>query len=274
MRGVVGHGSEVRAVGRRLLLALPLGLSLFLLHGGASLADGPTIESAGGAYGYYWSPASIEVSPGGSVNFHSASGSVPHGVTWTGGPEKPSCSGVPIDEGKTSWSGSCSFTQAGTYSFYCPVHPTEMKGTIVATAGGAPPTGSPPPSGPAAAGAVASDLTLARRQRGATLRGSIQLLRAGPGSRLVVELTTRRARLLGPGHSGTMRVGRLVRSSPASGRFPLAVSLTPVARGALHDELALPVTVMVTVTSPEGDVFKRTRGVLMGNGAAPVRQAR
>jgi hypothetical protein len=211
---------------------------------------------------------------GGTVTFKSASGSVEHGVTWTGGPEKPSCSGVPIDEGKTSWSGSCSFAQAGTYSFYCPVHPTEMKGTITATASGTPPTGSPPPPGPQSAGAVASDLTLARRQRGATVRGSIQLLRAGSGSRLVVELTTRRARLLGPGHSGKMRVGRLVRSSLPSGRFGIAVPLARVARGALHDETALTVTVTVTVTSPDGEVFKRTRGVLMGNGAAPVRQAR
>jgi plastocyanin len=274
MRRVGGHGFRLRAGRRRLLLAAPLGLSLVLLHGAASLADGPTIQSAGGVYGYYWSPASVEVSAGGSVTFNSASGSVEHGVTWTGGPEKPSCSGVPIDEGKTSWSGSCSFAQAGTYSFYCPVHPTEMKGTITATAGGAPPTGSPPPPGPQSAGAVASDLTLAKRQRGGTVRGSVRLLRVGSGSRLEVELTAPRLRLFGPGHAGKMRVGRLVRSSPAAGRFPIVVSLARVARGALHDEVALPVTVTVTVTSPDGEVFKRTRGVLMGNGAAPVRQAR
>ena len=229
----------------------------------SSLADDPTVEAGGGIYGYYWRPANASVAPGGSVTFKNSSASVLHGVSWINGPETPSCAGVPIDDGKTSWSGTCSFAQAGTYSFYCPVHPTEMKGAITATAGG-PPSGNPPPSsGPPATGPVASDLKLAKRQRGSVVRGSIKLVQGGSGSRLVVELTAPRARLPGSGHTGKMRVGRLVRSSPRSGHLPFAVALARVARGALRDDETLPLTATITVTSPDGDVFKRIRGVVV-----------
>ncbi|HWO48131.1 MAG TPA: hypothetical protein VNM41_08725, partial [Solirubrobacterales bacterium] len=66
---------------RRVLFALPLGLALVLLPGAASMAEGPTIEAAGGGP-YSWSPSSAAVSAGGAVTFKNPSGSVLHGLTW------------------------------------------------------------------------------------------------------------------------------------------------------------------------------------------------
>ncbi len=40
----------------------------------------------------------------------------------------------------TKWSGACTFTQAGTYTFFCTVHGSEMTGTITVNTGGTPPT--------------------------------------------------------------------------------------------------------------------------------------
>jgi len=246
---------------RLLLVAVPAGFAA-IAFAAASLAAEPTIEAVGGGP-YAWSPSSAQTAPGGTVTFKNPSGSALHGVTWTGGPETPTCSNVPIDNGKTSWTGICSFTQAGTYSFYCPVHPIEMKGTIAVGSASSPSPGSPPPPGSPTDGAVATALKLAKKQRGRAVRGSIRLLRAGSGSRLVVELTASRKRLLGAGHAGKMRVGRLARSSPTSGRYRFAVSLRRVARRALRHGEALPLMTTVTVTSSDGDVFKRARAVVM-----------
>lgn len=258
--------SSRRHIGSRVgptLLATVVAFAAGLATASLSLADDPTVEASGGPYGYYWCPANASVAPGGSVAFRNSSASVMHGLSWKDGPEAPSCSGVPVDEGKTNWTGACAFAQAGTYSFFCPVHPTEMEGTITVSAGGSlggdpPPTSGQPPTGP-----VANELKLARRQRGGAVRGSLQLLRTGFGSRLVVELTAPRARLLGPSRAGKLRVGRLVRSSPPQGRLRFAVSLGHLARGALLDGKALPLTVKITMTSPEGGTFERTRGVVV-----------
>jgi hypothetical protein len=40
----------------------------------------------------------------------------------------------------TNWSGSCSFTQAGTYTFFCTVHGSEMTATVTVNGAGPPPT--------------------------------------------------------------------------------------------------------------------------------------
>jgi plastocyanin len=229
----------------------------------ASLAENPTIEATGGANGYYWSPESAAVSAGGAVTLKSPSVSVPHGVTWTGGPETPSCSGVPVNGSKTSWSGSCTFAQAGTYSFYCPVHPTEMKGTITTSSSEAVPNPPPPPTGTPADGPPLKTLKLARNQRGGAVRGFVNLSQAGAGSRLRVELLAARALLFGQGRPGTMQVGKLVRSSLEAGRFPFTVSLKRVARDALRLHERLQLKVKITITPPGGDVLRRTRPVVL-----------
>lgn len=227
----------------------------------------PVIESAAdGPYGsFVWRPPSAAIAPGGSVTFKSASAVIPHGVSWKGGPETPICSGVPIDEEKTSWTGSCTFAQPGAYAFVCTVHPVEMKGTINVSAGGTP---TPPPPAPGGSespvtGKVSAALKLARSQRGASVRGSIALSEASSGGRLAIDLLSRRAPLLGAGHAGTMRVGRLVRSNLRPGRLSFAVSLKRFARRALKREKDLPLTVRITLAPPGQKALKLTRKVVL-----------
>jgi plastocyanin len=254
----------MRGFWRQVLFAAPLGLALVFLSGAASLAESPTIEAAGGGP-YSWSPASAEVGAGGSVTFKNPSGSVLHGVAWTGGPEVPKCAGVPIDDFKTSWSGSCTFTQAGAYAFKCTVHP-EMTGKLTVSSSGTTPNPPPPagsPGGSSTGGSALKALNIAKRQRGNHVKGSVDVSQAGAGGRLQVDLFATRAMLFGSGHPGKMRVGRLTRSSLAEGHVSFTVSLKGVARRALRRDERLPLQVKVTVTPPEGDALRRTRAVIL-----------
>jgi plastocyanin len=95
-----------------------------------------------GAYSHYWSPPQTMTIAGGTVTIRNST-AVAHGVEWVGGPAKPECSsGVPVGTtpaaSGTQWSGTCTFTKAGTYTFYCTVHGPEMTGTITITTPGAP----------------------------------------------------------------------------------------------------------------------------------------
>jgi plastocyanin len=249
---------------RDFLFAVPLGLVLVLLPAATSSAVDPTIEAGGGGP-YYWRPSSASIGLGGMVAFKNPSGTVEHGVSWSGGPETPTCSGVPVDNGKTSWSGGCTFAQAGTYTFYCPVHPEEMKGTVTVSASGTIPPPPPPPPGKTpespSPGLTLQALRLAKSQGGGSVRGSIDLSQAG--GRLRVDLLAARASVLGQGLKGSMRVGHIVRPSLRAGSTSFGVSIAPAARKALrlHERLALKVT--VTVTTPQGDALRRTRAVTM-----------
>lgn len=265
---ILGAGRRRRSALRSLRPLLP-GLLLpaaLLGFAAVSSAGAPTVEAAGGYTGYYWAPSSPEVAAGGTVAFKNAT-AVPHGVSWASGPEAPSCTGVPVNEGKTNWSGSCSFAQAGTYRFYCPVHPTEMTGTVTVSSSGTVTTGPPPPSAESPesvlAGPVSKALVLGRAQSGGQVRGSIALSQAGAGARLEVDLFATRASLLGAGHAGTVRVGRLVRSSPGAGRVSFAVPLKRLARGALRRRGRLRLTVKLVVAPPHGEALKLTRGVVV-----------
>ncbi|HET9152741.1 MAG TPA: plastocyanin/azurin family copper-binding protein [Solirubrobacterales bacterium] len=101
------------------------------------LAAEPTIEVTGNSLATYaWTPSTAEVGGGGSVAFKNATANL-HGLVWESGPETPSCTGTP-SVGQANWSGSCTFAQGGTYKFYCPVHPTIMKGTVTVTGPAAP----------------------------------------------------------------------------------------------------------------------------------------
>lgn len=258
--------SPLPARRRRLLVALLLALAAALQSVSASSAEGPTIESASdGPYGYAWKPSTAAIGAGGSVTFRSTSAVIPHGVTWKSVPETPSCNGVPIDEEKTSWSGSCTFAQPGSYAFVCSVHPTEMKGTVTVSSGEAPPT-NPPPGGSSEsplAGRASSALRVARSQRGGAVRGSIALSQAAAGGKLEIQLLARRAALLGAGRSGTMRVGKLIRSHLNAGRLSFRVSLKRVARIALRGSERLALTVRITVRAPSQEPLKLKRGVVL-----------
>lgn len=245
-----------------------LGLALPLLAAGTVPAAGPTVEAGEGGYGggYSWSPSTAEVGAGAAVAFKNPSGSVPHGVVWESGPESPSCSGVPIGEGRTSWSGSCTFSQPGTYRFYCYVHPTEMKGTVVVSPSGTVTTtptipqesGESPPSG-----APVEALALPRRQHGETVRGSIGIKAAGAGGTLEVDLLVPRAAVSSSRLNGMLRAGRRIFSRVASGRLRFAVPLDSPARQALRRRGRLPLTIRLTVRPPQGEAVRLTRRVVL-----------
>jgi plastocyanin len=250
--------------GRLIPLALLLTSTAALHFVTGSSATGPTIEAAEGGGGYLWRPSSATVGPGGTVTFKSASGVVPHGVTWTGGPERPSCSGVPIDQEKTAWSGECAFAQPGTYDFVCYVHPVEMKGTITVSSAESPSSPAPSPGGATESplrGRASRALRLARSQRGTSVRGSVDLSPVSAGGRLEVLLLARRASLSAAGHSARKRVGRLVRSPLRAGRVSFSVSLRGPARRALRREGKLRLKVKVIVMPPGRAALTLTRGV-------------
>lgn len=139
---------------RNLLLFLLLGTFVAVLPAMASSETVPSVEAvstgqSGGIYShetFAWAPTQATISAGGSVMFSTGSTSAPHGVVWTSS-VKPTCSSsVPVGENNFGehWSGSCTFTQPGTYAFECSVHHREMTGTITVTAAGTTTTMSTP----------------------------------------------------------------------------------------------------------------------------------
>jgi plastocyanin len=252
---------------RQFLVVLVLGGAATLQFGAESSADGPAIEPAGAGTlenPFSWRPSTASIGAGGTVAFRNPSTTVPHGVHWTGGPEKPSCS-ASVEAEKTDWSGSCTFAQPGTYAFVCTVHPNEMKGTITVSSGEGPPP-PPPPGGPPESplqGSASSALKLAKSQRGASVRGSVALSQASAGGRLQVLLLARQASLSSVAAPPMSRIGRLVRSPLGAGRLSFAVPLKRVARRALRRRQRLSLTVRVIVTPPGGAALTLTRGVVL-----------
>ena len=145
--------------GHHLPLAVALTVAITLLP---AVANSEVINPEVKAVYPQWLPEQEAVKPGKTVKFVNANG-ILHGVHWTGGPKQPSCPGVPIDSSSSSWSGSCTFTQEGTYTFECTVHPV-MKGTIYVNA-----TGTIPPPPPTATTEAATSVTAT----GATLKGMV-----------------------------------------------------------------------------------------------------
>lgn len=122
---------------RRLVSTLIVSFVVLGVAAAGGLAAEPTIEVTGSSLATYaWTPSTAEVESGGSVAFKNATANL-HGLVWESGPETPSCTGT-SSVGKSNWAGSCSFAQGGTYKFYCPVHPTIMKGTVTVTGPAAP----------------------------------------------------------------------------------------------------------------------------------------
>jgi plastocyanin len=288
-----GAGSEDRGAfprGRHFVLAVIVGALLAITPVVASFATEPTIEAATGSYGYgfRWNPSTAEVKEGGTVAFQNTSTSVEHGVQWTGGPETPSCPGIPINEAKTSWKGTCTFTHPGTYTFRCVVHPTEMTATVTVSANGTatttntsisqqppPPsittTGATPTSSPAESpllGTASRALKLAKNQLGGIVKGWIDVSKAGVGDRLEVEVFAEDASLAR--RTGRSRVGVYIRSSLSAGQTPFSVKLDPKARRALRRHHRLALTVKVALIPLYGTALTITRSVVArGQGGRP-----
>ncbi len=253
----------------RFLLALLLGGAAAVPFAAESSADGPTIESAGpGREGYFWSPSTASIGARGTVSFRSTSTTVPHGLQWTGGPVKPSCSGVPVEAEKYDWSGSCTFAQAGSYSFVCTVHPTEMKGTVTVSAGASEPPRSHRrrPVGrpnrrlrePAARGLQAREEPARQHRFG--LDSTSRRRAPEASSKSSCSPTGRSWR---PGAPRAVPVGRLVRPSVGPGHVSFAVRLKPRARRVLSSGGKLAVMVEVIVKPPGQAALTLKRGVVL-----------
>lgn len=254
-------GERRRRHGRRLLLLALVALGA--LHSQASaIAENPTVEPSETTSGYVWKPSALTVAPGGTVAFANPSAIVPHGLAWTGGPQQPSCSGVPVGSSGTEWSGTCSFSQPGTYSFVCTVHPEEMKGTITVGAGDTGPAPTPGSSqSPASAeGPLIDGLRVVRNQRGAAVRGSFAISAAAVGGAWSVAVEARRAALGGRGKA-LVPVGAVFRSVARAGRHRFVVRLEPRAQRVLRSQGHLSLIVRVAVAPPDDVPVARSRRV-------------
>ncbi len=245
-----------------------------------------------------WSPSRLAVGEGASVLLSNPT-TVPHGVHWISSPATPVCNGVPVGTSEaasgTEWSGSCTFAQPGTYTFYCTVHGAAMSGTItVGAPAGEPPAGTTPtptPGGPTGsggggagsgqpgtstpgglvpgaggspfAGGAAHALKLASAQQGSAVRGSLAVSAAGAQGRLEVDVLARAASLARAGHAATVRVGKLERGSLAAGTVRFKVPLSARAKRALMRRGRLALTVEITLTPPGTQAAKIERGVVL-----------
>jgi plastocyanin len=132
---------------RYLVLAALLGVFGMALPADASPETSSTVtaENTGGFYGeeeHRWTPSQTTVSTVGGVTLSNPT-EIKHGVHWIAPPSTPTCdSGVPVGTTEaasgTKWSGTCTFAQAGTYTYYCTVHGAAMSGTITVKEPGTP----------------------------------------------------------------------------------------------------------------------------------------
>jgi plastocyanin len=246
----------------------------------------PTIEAFEGP-GYYglphsWNPAAATVTAGGAVTFSNTTGNL-HGLRWTltSGQPTPTCSsGVPVDNWSQSWQGQCVFSQPGSYTFVCTVHP-EMTGTITVNPNGTttttttttplpgggssppPPTTNPASGSPSPAGSPLTALSVPSRQRGKAVHGSLVVSQAGAGGRLEVALLARGASLAKVRRPPQVRVGRLVRASLSPGKVSFTVPLSAKAKHALKLRRRIALTVAIVLTPAQGSAVTVTRSVLV-----------
>jgi plastocyanin len=277
-----------------LVVAL-LGSAVAILPAVAGSETAPTVsaESNVSACGVYypncWSPALVEVTSGGTVALQNSTG-VAHGVIWSSVPATPTCNGVPVNSSATSFNGTCTFSQTGTYRFYCYVHGPSMSGTVVVnpagttstttTTGTQPgatttttttqstgtiptPAGGPGSSTSLPAGGAAAIVSLARSQRGTSVHGAVQVPGADAGGRLRVELLASRASLARTAGAAPVRVGRLVRASLRAGRLSFSVPLDAKGERALLRHRRLALIVRVALTPSGGSPSLTSRSVLL-----------
>jgi plastocyanin len=288
----------MRLRGRALLLLLTALAAAVVVFPAVAAETSPTVsaESSAVTCGVYypncWSPSQVEVTTPGTVTFQNASG-VPHGVVWSNAPSTPSCSGVPVNSSATSFNGTCTFSQAGTYSFHCYVHGLNMSGTVVVHANGttttmstAPPPASPgggtnptlspsspesgstltagaPPPGSPLAGSAATALKLAPVQHGGAVRGSLAVSQAGAGGRLEIDVLARRAALSAAHPAPPVLVGRVVRPSVHAGTVSFSATLNARVRHSLQARRRLALTVKILLSPLRGAHVTIVRSVVL-----------
>jgi plastocyanin len=117
-----------------------------LTSGAAPRSASPSTASFT-AVDYRWVVAgggtTVTVAAGGTVDFSYPTGHSMHNVDFGSGPQPSSCetggamqaAPIPSAPAAPGWTGSCTFTTPGTYTFHCDMHPS-MIGTVVVTDAG------------------------------------------------------------------------------------------------------------------------------------------
>jgi hypothetical protein len=231
-------------------------------------------------------PASkVTIASGGSLTF--ADSKAAANIAWTG--TAPTCeSAVPVAPAspKTGWEGKCTFATPGTYEFESSTlfndgvdnytkYEVVVEGSATApptgTTGGSGSTPSTTTSGPAPAGEspAGSPLSGAPRispsQRGSTVKGSLEVSKAGAGDRLEVDLIATTASLAKAGHA-TQVVGRFVSASVSAGQRSFSVKLNTKATRVLKRHHYLALKAKITLTPVNGEATSVTRSVTLHAG--------
>ena len=261
------------------LAALAAGTgAAFAVGGPAAVGASAPSSAAVTAVDFDWSmPGATDytdiIAAGGTVTFSYPAGVSIHNVDFTGG--GPSActqtagasvgpvSPLPAAPEAPGWSGTCRFDTPGTYLFVCDNH-NYMKGTIVVvgrgasttttdattTAGGTStaPANQAPGAGTSTSGGSSSPsarprVSVAHRQRGAVLRGTVTT----PAGRARITVTAYLA-----AHGSRIRVGSQTRPSKGAGATAFAVRLDATGRRALLRAHRLAVDLRVVVTPAAG----------------------
>ncbi len=122
---------------------------------------------------------------------------------------------------------------------------------------------SPAPAQPAAeVASLFESVKLASTQHSSSVRGALDISRAGVGGRLTVTLlagtTSPKAK-----HATKARIGRLQRSSLRAGTVSFAVPLDAHARALLHRHKRLALTVQIVITPIHGAAVTVTKSVVL-----------
>jgi plastocyanin len=234
--------------------------------------------------------SSTTVAAGGTVTFSYPSGFSSHNVsfetlqpttcTQTAGTNVGSVPPLPASPQSAGWSGTCRFDTPGAYAFVCDLHggmrgtvdvvdptgttTTPSTGTTTTLPGGTGPADTTP-TDPAPGGSPPAlpSFGVARRQRGAVVRGSVTTP-AGP-SRIVVTAFASRRSLAG-GAASRVRIGSLSKRSTGTGRTAFAVKLRAAARRALRQRGRLAVSLRIVVTPPSGPAAVKNARVALRSG--------
>jgi plastocyanin len=292
-QGAYGRRKEV-ALSRRArqlslaLVALVAGTGAAFVVSGSVGAAAPSTASIE-AYDFGFQDPSnpgattVTIAAGGTVAFGYPSGSSFHNVdfdtaqptscTQTSGDMPPgSVPPLPAVQTMPAWSGTCRFSTPGTYSFHCDMHPfmtgtVIVEGTSTTTPGGTTTTGTTSTgttTTPTSTGGTStsplppSAVTVARRQKGVVLRGSVTTP-AGASQIVVTALVSNRVLSKHrPKRAKQVRVGSQTKHSTGTGKTSFAVKLNASARRALHRRHRFAVNLRIVVTPQGGPGAART----------------
>ncbi len=227
----------------------------------------------------------VTIAAGGGVMFTDHDASTAAAVVWVG--SAPACTGVPASA-MTNWEGKCTFATPGTYKFESSTlfkeaqsaygnnldytkyeivvegSTTTTTTTTGTTGTTTTPTTTTSPGSPESplAGSESQAVKVAKSQRGGSVKGSLQISKAGGGDRLEVDLLATTASLAKAGHAMQV-VGRFVSASVGAGQRPFSVKLDAKAKRALKRRHRLALKVRITLTPAHGQTTSVTRSVTL-----------